>query len=143
MNKLNDPLYLEGMSLAGFAGGENVTIRDLLYGSALPSGAEASIGLAIAACGSEEAFVARMNERAASLGMTGTHYENCTGAHHDDHVSTMSDIAILLSYMMQNETLAEIIGTYQHTAAPTDKHPDGLLMTSTVFSTSTSFSVTV
>lgn len=129
-----DPLYLDGLSLAGFAGGEEIPIRDLLYGCALPSGAEASIGLAIASCGSEEAFVARMNDRAKLLGMNNTHFENCTGTHHDDHISTLYDISILISYMMQNEVLSEIIGTYQHTTSPTVQHPEGLLLTSTVYS---------
>lgn len=129
-----DPLYLDGLSLAGFGGGEEITIRDLMYGCALSSGAEASIGLALASCGSEEAFVSRMNDRAKLLGMNNTHFENCTGTHHDDHVSTLYDIGILISYMMQNETLSEIIGTYQYTTTPTVQHPEGLLLTSTVFS---------
>lgn len=129
-----DPLYLDGLSLAGFSGGEEVVIRDLLYGSALPSGAEASMALALAACGSEEAFVRKMNDRAELLGMHGTHFENCTGAHHPEHVSTLYDIGILMAFMMQNETLAEILGTYQHTTTPTTQHPEGLVLTSTVFS---------
>lgn len=129
-----DPLYLEGLSLAGFSGGEEVIIRDLLYGSALPSGAEASYALAVAACGSEEAFVEKMNDRALLLGMYNTHFENCTGAHHPDHVSTLSDIGILMAFMMQNETLAGILGTYQHTTTPTTEHPEGIVLTSTVFS---------
>lgn len=129
-----DPLYMDGLSLAGFAGGENVVIRDLLYGSALPSGAEASYALAVIACGSEEAFVERMNDRALLLGMYNTHFENCTGAHHEDHVSTLSDIGILMAFMMQNEELAEILSTYQYTTTPTIEHPEGLLLTSTVYS---------
>jgi len=129
-----DPLYIDGLSLAGFAGGEEVVIRDLLYGSALPSGAEASYALAIAACGSEEAFVQKMNDRAELLGMYMTEFRNCTGAHHPDHVSTLYDIGILIAFMMQNEELAEILGTYQHTTTPTPQHPEGLVLTSTVFS---------
>lgn len=129
-----DPVYLDGLSLAGFAAGENCTVRDLLYGSALPSGAEASVALAIAACGSEEAFVEKMNARAQHLGMFDTHFENCTGAHHPDHVSTLSDIGVLIAFMMQNEDLAEILGTYRYTTTPTVEHPEGLILTSTVFS---------
>lgn len=129
-----DPLYLDSLSLAGFVGGEDVVIRDLLYGSALPSGAEASYALAIAACGSEEAFVSRMNDRALLLGMYNTHFENCTGAHHENHISTLGDIAILMSFIMQNEELAEIFGTYQHTTTPTVQHPEGIILTSTVYS---------
>ena len=129
-----DPLYLDGLSLAGFAGGEEITVRDLLYGSALPSGAEASYALAIAACGSEETFVDRMNDRALLLGMYDTHFENCTGAHHNDHVSTLTDIGILMAFIMQNDELAEIFGTYQYTTTPTVAHPEGLILTSTVYS---------
>ncbi len=129
-----DPVYLDGLSLAGFAAGETCTVRDLLYGSALPSGAEASVALAIAACGSEEAFVEKMNARAQHLGMFDTHFENCTGAHHPDHVSTLSDIGVLIAFMMQNEELAGILGTYRHTTTPTVEHPEGLILISTVFS---------
>ncbi len=133
-NEIIDPLYLDGLSLAGFVGGEDVVIRDLMYGSALPSGAEASVALAIAACGSEKAFVEKMNERAASLGMRDTHFENCTGAHNDAHVSSLADIATLMTHIMSEPALAEIFSTYQHTTTPTADHPEGLLLTSTVFS---------
>lgn len=133
-NEIIDPLYTQGLALAGFSGSEEITIRDLLYGSALPSGAEASYALALAACGSEEAFVEKMNARAAHLGMNGTQFKNCTGAHDPEHYSTLGDIAVLLAYIMQNEDLAEIFGTYQYTTAPTVQHPEGILMTSTVFS---------
>ncbi|MBQ8578460.1 MAG: D-alanyl-D-alanine carboxypeptidase [Clostridia bacterium] len=133
-NEIIDPVYLAELSLAGFSGNEDVVIWDLLYGSALPSGAEASVALAIAACGTEEAFVEKMNERAASLGMTGTHFVNCTGAHDDRHVSTLSDIAVLMNYVMQNEDLYTIFSTYQHMTTPTAQHPEGILLTSTVFS---------
>ena len=133
-NEIIDPLYLEGLSLAGFLGGEDVVIRDMLYGSALPSGAEASVGLAIAACGTEAAFVEKMNERAKSLGMTQTNFENCTGEHHPDHVSTLSDIAILMDFVMQDPFLSEVVSTYQYATKPTSMHPQGMLLTSTVFS---------
>ncbi|MGM9624691.1 MAG: D-alanyl-D-alanine carboxypeptidase family protein [Eubacteriales bacterium] len=133
-NDIIDPLYLEGLSLAGFTGNEDVLIWDLLYGSALPSGAEASVALALAACGTEDAFVDKMNERAASLGMNGTHFVNCTGAHDENHYSTLSDIAILMCYVMENEDLYEIFSTYQYITSPTTQHPDGILLTSTVFS---------
>ncbi|MCQ2431800.1 MAG: hypothetical protein MJ175_04265 [Clostridia bacterium] len=129
-----DPLYLQELSLAGFVGNEDITILDMLYGSALPSGAEASMGLALATCGTEEAFVARMNERAASLGMRDTHFMNCTGAHDPDHYSTLADIAVLMAYIEQDETLRTIFSTYQYTTTATPQHPEGLLLTSTVYS---------
>ena len=75
-----------------------------------------------------------MNERAKQLGMVNTHFENCTGAHHNDHVSTLTDIGILMAFIMQNDELAEIFGTYQYTTTPTVAHPEGLILTSTVYS---------
>ncbi len=132
--KLIDPLYNAGLSLAGFGFNEDVTVRDMLYGSALPSGADASMGLAMSVSGSEEAFVRKMNERAASLGMTETHFVNCTGEHHPEHVSSLRDIAILLSFIVQNEELHDIISTYIHTTSPTEQHPEGLKLVSTVYS---------
>lgn len=65
-------LQAQNASLAGFQPGETATVRDLLYGAMLPSGAECCEALAREVSGSEEAFVARMNQKAAELGMTGT-----------------------------------------------------------------------
>jgi D-alanyl-D-alanine carboxypeptidase (penicillin-binding protein 5/6) len=129
-----DPLYLDGLALAGFVNGEEITLRDLLYASALPSAAEASMALALSTAGSEEAFVALMNDRATTLGMTQTHFVNCTGTHHDDHVSSVGDIAVLLAYILNDPFLSEMLSTYQYTTAPTGAHPEGLVLTSTVFS---------
>ena len=70
-----DRLYTEGASLAGFGAGDEVKAIDILYGVMLPSGAE-SVGLAQHLFGSEENFVAKMNEKAAELGMDSTHFVN-------------------------------------------------------------------
>lgn len=69
-------LQAQNASLAGFQPGETATVRDLLYGAMLPSGAECCEALAREVSGSEEAFAARMNQKAAELGMTGTHFCN-------------------------------------------------------------------
>ena len=68
------PLWQANASLAGFAAGETVPVRDLLYGALLPSGAECSVTLACCAAGDEQTFVQRMNQRAAALGMQDTHF---------------------------------------------------------------------
>ena len=72
-------LYKADASMAGFQPGETVTVRDLLYGAMLPSGAECCEALAREVSGSEEAFVALMNRKAGELGMKHTHFANCTG----------------------------------------------------------------
>jgi D-alanyl-D-alanine carboxypeptidase (penicillin-binding protein 5/6) len=129
-----DPLYRENASLTGFSPNEEVTLLDLIYGTVLPSGAESAVSLAIHTAGSEEAFVELMNEKAAELGLTDTHFTNCSGLHNADHYSTAVEIAMILDYAMQYETCRQILSAYQYTTAPTNKHPEGVSMTSTMFS---------
>ncbi len=129
-----DPLYREGASLAGFSPGETVTVQDLLYGMVLPSGAEASAALAEYIAGSEEEFVKLMNEKAAEMGLNATHFTNCTGLHNENHYSTAVEMAMIMAYAMEHEACAEILSAYQYTTTPTEKHPEGILLESTMFS---------
>ena len=124
-----DPIYLAGASMAGFVDGETVTMRDLLYGAVVPSGAEATEALAQAVAGSEEAFVAMMNEKAAALGLTNTHFMNTSGLHDENHYSTVREIALILQAALENETCAEILSAENYRASETEQHPDGLAMT--------------
>lgn len=124
-------LQEEGASMAGFLPGETATVRDLLYGALLPSGAECCEALAREVSGSEEAFVARMNQKAAELGMNSTHFCNPTGLPDAEHVSTVRDIAALLRAAMQNETFRTILSAERYTVPSTNLHPDGFTMTST------------
>ncbi len=129
-----DPVYTAGASLAGFSPNEALPLRDLLYGMILPSGAEASVALAVYVAGSEEAFVALMNEKATDMGLTSTHFENCTGLTGTNHYSTAVEMGMILAYAMQYDECAEILSTYQYTTTATEKHPDGVLLESTMFS---------
>ena len=124
-----DPLYLAGASMAGYVNGETVTMRDLLYGAVVPSGAEATEALAQAVAGSEEAFVAMMNEKAAALGLTNTHFMNTSGLHDENHYSTVCEIALILQAALENETCTEILSAENYRASETEQHPDGLAMT--------------
>ncbi|MBR2991007.1 MAG: D-alanyl-D-alanine carboxypeptidase [Solobacterium sp.] len=113
-------------STAGFWPGSTLTVRDLLYGVLLPSGADAVNALCMHICGSKEAFVERMNAKAAELGMYGTHYTNATGLHDEDHWSTAEDTAVLLTYALQNDLFRQIIDTEEYTAS------DGTVLHSTI-----------
>ena len=124
-----DPLYLAGASMAGFVDGETVTMRDLLYGAVVPSGAEATEALAQAVAGGEEAFVAMMNEKAAALGLQSTQFMNTSGLHDENHYSTVREIALILQAALQNETCTEVLRTENYRASKTEQHPDGLAMT--------------
>ena len=131
---ITDPAYKAGASVAGFLAGESVTFRDILYGVALPSGADATTAVALRVAGSEEAFSELMNKKAADMGLKGTHFVNASGLHDDDHYSTPHEIAIIMEYAMEIPLLAEILSTYQYTTAATPQHPEGILLTHTMFS---------
>lgn len=125
-------LYRENASMAGFAPGETVTVRDLLYGAMLPSGAECCEALARMVSGSRDAFVALMNQKAAALGMKNTHFANPTGLPDPEHYSSAADLAILLRAAVQNETFRTVLTTPSYVSTATEVHPDGLSMTSTL-----------
>jgi len=95
-------------AIAGFRNGEELSKMDLLMGTMLPSGADASLTLAHHIAGSEAAFVELMNEKAAALGMTETHFMNVTGLHHAEHYTTARDMAILVKMAIRNPEFREI-----------------------------------
>ena len=111
-------------SNAGIKEGETVTIKDLLYGLMLPSGNECAYMLARHVSGSYEAFVEMMNQRAAELGCTDTHFSNPCGLHADDHYTTARDLYKIAKQAMQDETFRNIVDTVQHRMSPTNVHPD-------------------
>ena len=133
-DEILEPLYAADASRAGFQSGEECTMRDLLYGAALPSGADATVALATYTAGSEAAFVAWMNEKCTELGLHDTHFVNSSGLHDPEHYSTMADIAVILDYCLQNETCKEVISTYTYTTRQTEQNPEGLTLYSTMFS---------
>lgn len=125
-------LYGENASMAGFVPGETVTVRDLLYGAILPSGAECCETLARLVSGSEEAFAALMNQKAKELGMKNTHFVNATGLTDPEHYSSARDLAVLLREALHNETFRTVFTTEHYTSTATAQHPEGLSMLSTL-----------
>jgi len=132
-NRIFTNLYEENASMAGFLPNEEVTAEDLLYGAMLPSGAEASIGLAESIAGSESGFVQLMNEKAHQLGMTNSHFMNATGLHHPDHYSTVKDLSILLQSALTNPIFREIYTAERYSIKSTNRHPEGITLTSRLF----------
>ena len=128
------PLYLENATIAGFSEGEAVNLEDLLYGCILPSGADATQALAEYIAGSEEAFAVLMNEKAAELGLKNTHFVNTSGLHDKEHYTTAEDMAMVMLAAMKNPHCRQVLSTYQYTTAATPEHPEGILLTSTMFS---------
>ena len=132
-SELLQPLWAQSASMAGFADGETVTFTDLLYGAALPSGADATQALAIMTAGSDEAFVEMMNDKAAELGLKHTHFVNTSGLYDENHYSTPEDIALIMEYLLKNELCKEVISTYTYTTSKTEQNPNGIKLTSTMF----------
>lgn len=127
-------LWAENASLAGFSPGETVPMSDLLYGALLPSGAECCITLANQVSGSEEAFVEQMNHRAEQLGLSHTHFANCTGLEDPNHYASAADLARLLNEALDNKTFRQIFTARSHTTASSTEHPQGFTMYSSMFS---------
>lgn len=119
------PLQTENASMAGFMPGETVTVRDLLYGAMLPSGAECCETLARLVSGSEENFAALMNQKAAELGMKNTHFTNPTGLTDTEHYSSAADMAKLLQAALHNATFRTIFTAEHYTTTATAQHPGG------------------
>lgn len=133
-NEIIGPLYAEHASLAGFQPDEECTMMDLLYGTALASGADATTALAIHIAGSEEAFVQLMNEKVQELGLENTHFTNASGLHNPNHYSTVTDIALIMDYCLQNPICKKVISTYTYTTRQTPQSPEGIKLFSTMFS---------
>ena len=128
-------LRAENASVAGFLPGEKVPAIDLIYGTMLPSGGDASKALAINIAGSESAFVKLMNKKAEELGMNHTHFTNVSGLHDDNHYSTVKDIATLLEYALKNKEFRQAFTTFRHSTKPSNAHPNGFTFYSTLTST--------
>jgi D-alanyl-D-alanine carboxypeptidase (penicillin-binding protein 5/6) len=59
---------------------------------------------------------------------------NASGLYDDNQYTTPVEMAMILKYAMENETCAEVLSTYQYTTAPLNSNPEGVLLTSTMFS---------
>ncbi|EOQ41331.1 D-alanyl-D-alanine carboxypeptidase [Butyricicoccus pullicaecorum DSM 23266] len=96
--------------------GETVSIRDTLYGLMLMSGNDAALAIA-GECGGQEAFVQAMNDKAETLGLTNTHFENPNGLDRETHHTTARELAELTAYALQNPDFREIVSTKNITCA--------------------------
>lgn len=124
-----DYSYSNDCSNAGFDVDEQVTIRDLFYGTILPSGADAAVGLATYVAGSHEAFVDMMNEKLKELGLSDTaHMTNCVGLYDENHYCTVYDMAVILREAMDNPLCREVMSAHTYNTSSTSQHPDGILL---------------
>lgn len=104
-----DRMTAEGSSGVGLEPGEKLTVEALLYALMLKSDGIAACELARYVAGSEEAFVEKMNQKAAEMGLSGTHFENPTGLHHPRHKSTVRNVASMMAYAMDMQLCRRIL----------------------------------
>ena len=111
-----DSRKMRGSTVMGLIPGERLSLEDLLYGLMLPSGNDAALAIAEQVSGSQEAFVALMNQRAAELGMINTHYANPHGLDAPSHYTSAFDLAVLTRVAMQRQDFRTIVNTRYHVA---------------------------
>lgn len=91
--------------------GEPITFGSLIYALLLSSANDAAVAIAYTVSDSTEDFVFLMNEKAACLGLSNTHFENPHGLDGKEHYTTAHDLALLLAYAIKNDTFLQISGT--------------------------------
>ena len=84
-----------------------MSVHDLLKAVAVVSANDATVLLAEAVAGSEESFVAMMNEKAQKLGMNNTHFANSTGLDAENHYSSAHDVAIMSAELLKHKKITE------------------------------------
>lgn len=96
--------------------GEVLTLEDLTYALMLRSGNDASLSIAQTVGGNLESFIQMMNDKAKTIGMKNTVFENPNGLDNnsDGNISTAYDMAILTSKAMQNKEYRKIVGTKKY-----------------------------
>ena len=109
-----------GGSTANLKVGEQISLRELLYCVMVSSANEACNVVAEYISGSISGFVALMNEYAAALGMTSTHYANTHGLHSDEHYTTVRDLSTLVRWAWQHELFREFSTVTKHVVPATN-----------------------
>jgi serine-type D-Ala-D-Ala carboxypeptidase (penicillin-binding protein 5/6) len=136
-----DDLVSAEESQVGLMAGDRLSVRDLLHGMLIPSGNDATLALAryvgSSALGDgssvEQAvaeFVSMMNDKAAELGATASHFANPTGIDQDGHVMSARDVATLTKAALQNSLFAEIVSKPEAVLS-SKLVPDGYRVTTT------------
>ena len=114
-----------GSSSAGIDEGDVLTVRDCLYALLLASANESANALACHVSGSREAFAELMNQKARSLGCTGSNFANPSGLNDENHYTTAHDMALITQEAIKNPDFVEISGTRSYQMAPTKKNAEG------------------
>ena len=125
-HEATDYSFAGGGSTSGFVEEEEITVRDLFYGTILPSGGDAAAQLAIYVAGDVDSFVTMMNEEVSALGLENTHFTNPVGFHSNEHYSTPYDISIIMMAALDNPICKEVLTTKVYNSSATNVNPEGI-----------------
>lgn len=102
---------------------EELTVSDLVHSVILDGANDAAVGLALAASGTQQAHVTKMNQWAESIGCTSTNFTNVHGLSNTECVTTARDMAKMYLAAMQDETMRTLLETKSYKKPPTNKNP--------------------
>lgn len=116
---LNDPLLAQNVQIImdfihDDHPSKDLSVEVLLYMIGVESSADAVLALTRHVAGDDATFVRMMNEKAAELGLTDTHFTNAIGLKQPDHYSTVADMAAILIYALQNPLCRQILETVSY-----------------------------
>ena len=124
-----DFVYTNDCSQVGYAVGETMTMKELLYGLIMPSGGDAALALARCVAGSTDAFVEMMNDKVAELGLQDVaHFTNPIGIFDEENYCTPAAMAMIMKAALENPVCREVLGQHIYVTAPTEEHPDGITL---------------
>ena len=109
-----------GDNTMGLQAGEKLTVRDLVKGLLIKPANDAAFTLALSCCETPEAFVSRMNEKAASLGLKGSNFTNITGAYDDNQYTTAADMLKIYKKAYQIPEIIDILNSTNVTIPATN-----------------------
>lgn len=124
----NDAVFSieKGSSNMGMDVGQSITMEQCLYGILVYSANEVCNAVGEHIAGSMDNYVAMMNQKAAELGCTNSHFVTTNGLHDENHYTTPRDLATIACAFFSNETLSKMAGTNYYHIAPTDTQPDDI-----------------
>ncbi|WP_022762998.1 D-alanyl-D-alanine carboxypeptidase family protein [Butyrivibrio sp. AD3002] len=111
-------------SKIGMDAGEYLSLEECLYGIMVGSANEVANAVAEHVSGSIDGFIDLMNEKAASLGCTNTHFSNTNGLQASDHYTSAYDLALISSEFFSNELLCRVGNTPRYHFEPSAGQPD-------------------
>ncbi len=98
-------------STCGLQAGDQLTLEDLMYGMLLESGNDNAATIAYYIAGDTTKFAEMMNERAAELYATNSHFVNSNGLHDESHYSTVYDLYLIFNECIKHQEFLDIINT--------------------------------